>query len=761
MRRYILITSLICNSLMALAQGPVGTWADHLPYHAVYNIAAGKSEVIGSTEYALTIYNNEYQELRKLSKVNGLTDCGISSLAYSSATDSYIIGYTNTNIDILHGTNITNLPDIYNKYIAGNKVINRIRTIGSYAYIATSFGIVVIDMERMEVYDTWNPSADGGTNPVYDLTVMGSQIFAATEKGLFWGYSSNPGLSFFGNWRVVEGTIQGKLYNSVVSIDDRLFFNSPEEITAGDILFMMEETSISPVFNIPGTSIRSIEESSDKLIVSAGSKVFIFGPTGLEENEVTTYGWANPNASNAIMDGNVLYIADNDAGIVTSADLENFESFIPPGPYLNSNNEIFYYEGNIYVSGGAVDNAWNNLFSPLQIHLFTDRQWTSKVDYDSWDALRIRPFPGDPGRIFVSSWGGGLFEYNDGIITNHYDDSNSPLQTIIPGEQYVRICGLAFDQYNNLWITQSGVEGSIKVLKNDGSWIILPYTISAPTIGDILISSSGNKWIVLPRGHGLFLLDDNFTPENFSDDRYKRFIPKDQDGNPLPNIYSIDEDMDGNVWIGTDQGPAVIYTPDLMFDRDVAAYRIKIPRNDGTGLADYLLGTETITSISADGGNRKWFGTNSSGVYLLSEDATKLIRNYNSSNSPLLSDNVTSVEVDGKTGEVWIGTSKGIITVRETATAGSDMMNHVYAYPNPVRNDYSGEVTITGLMTNSNVKITDIGGTLVYETTSLGGQASWNLINYRGSRVSTGVYLIFCSSEDGSFSAVTKLLVIR
>jgi ligand-binding sensor domain-containing protein len=208
-------------------------------------------------------------------------------------------------------------------------------------------------------------------------------------------------------------------------------------------------------------------------------------------------------------------------------------------------------------------------------------------------------------------------------------------------------------------------------------------------------------------------------------------------------------------------GPVVYYNPGKIFTADLKASRIKIPRNDGSGLADYLLGTETVTSIAIDGGNRKWFGTMSSGAYLMTEDARKELIHFNTTTSPLLSDNLVKISINGVTGEVWFGTSEGIVSYRGDATTGNEDFSDMYVFPNPVREDYEGIVTVTGLVENSSVKITDISGNLVYETTSAGGQATWDLHNYRAERVKTGVYIIFCASDDGSLTKVTKLLVIR
>ncbi len=759
MKTWITIVLTFLN-LISIAQGPVGSWSDHLPYRSVKYIALGNEEIFGSTDYAISVYNINFNELHKLSKVNGLSDCGISTIGFSKEYSSLIIAYTSSNIDIFKDNVVTNIPDIYNKYVTGPKQINRIRTYGKYAYMATSFGIVLIDLAKTEIRDTWKPSDDGSANEVYDLTLAGDKIYAVTAQGLFKGNINNQGLSYFDNWEK-EASVGSAGLNAIASIGDLIFVNKKGKPASGDSIFLIQNNSITQFSNLPGVSNYTFETGSDKLVVSSGSLVTVFNESGEVDYSIESYGWAGINAVNAITDGNDIYIADLYNGIVKGTGHSTFTSYIPPGPYNNNCSNIYSEKGSVYVAGGLLDNIWNNTWRSFQMFIFEDRKWKSFLPPSTWDVMRIRPHPDDKSRIFVSTWGSGLYEFSGNDIINHWDDSNSPLPTIIPGAKYVRICGLAFDRNNNLWITQTGVENSIKVLTYDGDWIVLPYTIDAPTIGDIIITRTGMKWIVLPRGHGLYVLDDNNTPAIFNDDRYKKLNVKDQDGNPLPNVYSISEDLDGNIWIGTDQGPAVYYNRNTVFDNDIYAYRVKIARNDGTGLADYLLETETITSISVDGGNRKWFGTISSGVFLVSEDGKELIRNYNESNSPVLSNIISGTAIDGTTGEVWIGTDKGLVTVRESATDGAETMEKVYAFPNPVREDFNGEVVITGLQRNSRVKITDISGNLVFETNSTGGQATWNLSNYRGDRVSTGVYIILCSAEDASSTAITKLLVVR
>ncbi len=441
--------------------------------------------------------------------------------------------------------------------------------------------------------------------------------------------------------------------------------------------------------------------------------------------------------------------------------MTNSRALTLAGPVSNNAINISSVSGKTIICSGGVDASWNNLWNPLNLSVFEDNKWTLFSTDSLSDPMRSVIDPVDKNHFFVSTWGKGLLEFRNDAVVNQFTEKNSPLQTIIPGQPFVRICGMAMDRDRNLWITQTEVPGSIKILKPDGTWIVNPVTINAPTIGDIIITRTDKKWIVLPRGQGLFVLDDKKTPEYFDDDVYKKITVTTSDNEIISYVSCIAEDLDGNIWVGTDQGPVIYYNPDKIFDSDIKAFRIKIPRNDGSGLADFMLGTETITSIAVDGANRKWVGTLSSGSYLLTQDGTAQITSFNENNSPIFSNSVVSVAVDGKTGDVWFATTRGVISYRGEAISGLERFTDVYAFPNPVREDFTGNVTITGLMKDTRIKITDISGNLVYSTVSDGGQATWDLTTYNGRRVATGVYLAFCASSNGSSSCVIKILVVN
>jgi hypothetical protein len=762
MIRNLTIILIILLTEAVAAQSPVGTWTDHLSYNSARNIAIGEGVIYASTGSSVILYDKKNDELKKLTRVQGLSETGIGSISFSPEYNSLIISYISGNVDIVTNNIVYNIPDIKRKYIPGKKEIFRIKTTGKYAYLASSFGIVVLDISKHEIYDTWRPGANGETAEVYDVSVTADKIYAATSSGIYHAGLPGSGLSYYGNWNKIT-SLRGSSasYNAVLATGTRVYVNRPQQSPAGDSVFVIDNGASLFSYQ-PGTVNMSFDPCNGGFSITSKKSVSIYNSSGTLIKALSSFGSQVPDLAQAIVDGSDIWIADTGTGLIKGENMSSFIKMAIPGPYTNNVINISNSNGKTFIAGGAVNGSWTNLYLDLQVFTAENNSWNSLITGSIKDAMRVIGDPDNNNHYFVSTWGYGLLEYENNTLINKFDDSNSPLRTIIPGQPYSRICGLAMDKSRNLWIAQSGLsEGSIKVLKPDRTWITFPVAINALALGDILISKSGYKWVTLPRGPGLFIIDDNNTPENFNDDRYKTLLVKDNDGNILSNVLSIAEDLDGNIWIGTDQGPAVYYNTERIFDQDPRAYRIIIPRNDGTGLGDYLLKSETINSIAIDGANRKWIGTATSGAYLLSPEGLQKLVNYTEDNSPLYSNNVVSLAIDGKSGEVWFGTAKGVISERGDATSGGDKFKNVITFPNPVRPDYNGNVTITGLMRDTRIKITDVGGNLVYETVSDGGQATWNLKTFNGQRVSTGVYIVFCASSDGSSSAVAKMLVIK
>ncbi len=759
MQKILLILTFIFLNLILTAQTPVGSWSDHLVYTTANCVAVSADQVYASTGMSLLIYNKTYAELKKMSRINGLSENGISTIAWSEENKTLIIAYKSTNVDLLKNNIIYNLPDILRKYIAGKKMINKIRTNGRYAYLASSFGIIVIDLIKREIYDTWKPGIDSDGAEVLDIAFGNDRIYASTVMGIFTANLSDQGLSYFGNWERINSLPNpaGK-YTSLVFSGNKLYANLAGTGSAGDQVYVVGNSGSLFSF-LPGVTNTSFDPSSAGFTISSSGYVKYYTSNGVLTKTISSYGWAIPQISQGVIDNNDIWIADINSGLIKGENMNSFTALTLPGPVSNNAFNLYSLNGKTVISGGGTDNLWNNEGKSLAISVYENSSWTSISSGTVFDPLRTVIDPGNNNHIFVSTWGYGLLEYENNNLVKQYTETNSPLQAVMPGR--VRICGLAFDKSKSLWLTQSGVPGNIKVLRSDGSWVVNPVSINAPVIGDILITGKGQKWIILPKGNGLFVLDDNNTPDVFSDDKFKQFPVQDSENQVIGAVYSLAEDQDGSIWAGTDQGPVIYFNPENVFGSNLKASRILIPRNDGTNLGDYLLKTETITSIAIDGADRKWLGTAGSGAYLLSPDGKTQIINFNMRNSPIFSDSIISIAVDSKSGDVWFGTSNGVQSYRGDATVGSEKFTRVLTFPNPVREDFSGNVTITGLMKDSRIKITDVSGNLVYETVSQGGTATWDLKTYNGRRVATGVYLVFCASKDGSQSYVTKMLVIK
>ncbi len=760
MRLLLNITGLLALYSALNGQVPVGVWSDHLPYNKAGNIAAGREEIYASTGSSIIVYNKEFSELKKLSPVNGLSETGISTIAWSAENEILIVAYKSSNIDLVSKNTVYNIPDILNKYIQGEKKINRITTSGKYAYLATSFGIVVIDLIKKEIRDTWRPGPDSGLNEVFDVAFGNGKVYAATQAGAWFGDISNQGLAYFGNWDQITGFPDPDSRCTLVFFaGNKLYVNLSQASSTGDFIYSVDNGTTLFSF-IPGVFNKSFDKAPNGFIISSGSLLRFLNSDGSLKYSLSSYGWGTPDIRQAAAENGTVWMADMNYGLIKGENNNVFTSLSLSGPASEEVSNISYADGKIIICSGGMDHDWSGLGRDYAVSAFENDQFTNLVTGTYKDAVRSCIDPENSDHFFISTWGDGLFEYTGNTLIKHYDATNTPELTLNSGNSGIRIWGLAHDKNKNLWLTQTGNAGSIKLLRPDGSWIVNPLTINAPVLGDIISAENGQKWIVLPAGNGLYVIDDNDTPEVFTDDRHKNLIIIDTDEKVISNALSIAEDLDGNIWVGTDQGPVIYYNNERIFENNARANRIKVPRNDGSGLADYMLGTESITSISVDGANRKWLGTKNSGVYLLSPDGATMLKNYKTSNSPIYSDSIASVAVDNKSGEVWFGTAEGVLSVREVATSGAQKFTDVYSFPNPVREDFTGNVTIKGLMRDTNVKITDISGNLVYETISEGGQAAWDLTTFTGHRVATGVYLVFCSGGEGSAAFITKILVI-
>ena len=429
------------------------------------------------------------------------------------------------------------------------------------------------------------------------------------------------------------------------------------------------------------------------------------------------------------------------------------------------------------MATGGID-SWNNANVKEGVFWSDYHTWTklSNTYLEAKDVVDVASNPFNSNEAFIATWNDGLMQlswsdentrfektaqYNHYNTNGHLATLNADTSSSIYG--WIRVKSIAFDNAGNLWGANSQVNNPLFVRKNNGDWHSFSFTSTNTTnthLGDIVIDNIGQKWVIVPGGVGLVVYNDNNTIEDVQDDKDKVVNSSLGTGNlPSTSVYSLAKDRDGEVWVGTNKGIAVFYNPENVFSgNDFDAQQILV---EVDGYVEYLLANETVTAIAVDGANRKWLGTQNAGVFLVSPDGTEQIHHFTEQNSPLFSNTITDIAINHQTGEVFIGTSKGLISFISDATQGYEAHQNVSVYPNPVRPEFNGTIAIKGLVEDADIKITDLNGTLVHETTALGGQAVWDGKNGYGERVQTGVYLVFSSNSFGTETNVAKILFIH
>jgi ligand-binding sensor domain-containing protein len=425
---------------------------------------------------------------------------------------------------------------------------------------------------------------------------------------------------------------------------------------------------------------------------------------------------------------------------------------------------------NLYIAPGGRDASFIPIYTAPQIYHFNNTDWKNLSGYNNpllsktHDIVTIAIDPNDPKHVFAGTYGTGLLElYNDSAI-RRFTYGNSTLRNHSASDTAdIRVGGVTFDSKGNLWVVTSHNNNCLSMKQGD-KWTGFNIPIvNENDLGQILVDKHGQKWIQMRYGNmnpnSIMVFDDNNTPDNPNDDQSRLLNSTVGNGNiPGTTVLTMAEDLKGEIWIGTEKGVAVFYSPENVFSGyNFDAQRILVTQ----GLnVQYLLESETVTSIAIDGANQKWIGTDRGGVFLFSEDGTKQIYHFTAENSPLFSDRITCISLN-KDGDVFFATDKGVVSFRASATPGGDTNEDVYAFPNPVKEDFTGYIAVKGLVSNAQVRITDINGTVVYSTRAEGGQAVWDGKNFDGKKARSGVYLVYASNDTGTEKVVTKILIIN
>ena len=776
MKRLGLILSLLFIVNLLLANNLQEEWGTHFSYYSTKRICATENKVFGVANNHLYSITKEDGVIDTYTKIDGLSENEVIDIQYSKEYKSLIIVYTNSNIDILDAQgNIYNIPDLYLKNLSVDKTVNQITIDKEFAYLATNFGIVVVNIKKKEIANTYIIGPNATKVPINGLAIDEEYIYALSNEYIFKAPKEGKNLLDFNFWQ--EDKIPLGTSKSCKSLYK--FANSLFTIKSDSIVYQYT-TKWKNFYN--SGSYAKISTSGDRLFISAEYNGLIAYKNDLTVDTTIEYGTWDTDYDPQT---DTYYFATNTLGITSYKIGGPSSRYIPHGPKLTDGQRLVYSGDRMYLLNGRGNLTDRGYKQPI-ISFVENKQWKSLVPtemglYDyvayAFDVTSVATDPKDKSHWFFSTFGEGVFEVKNDKIINLYNHANTNGEIKSANSDYYhynRCDGLEFDSYGNLYTALSSVTNPISMYSVSTGWKNLDLKTSSYRFewSNSLIFTSKYRALLVTRSNPAILFwHDNKTPFDTSDDKTKYYQTNtwiDKDGksvNPT-YIYDAQEDKNGTLWVGSEMGPILLPNPDKIFtNNDYRCARVKINRDDDSGLADYLLDGETVYAIEIDYGNRKWLGTANSGLYLVSEDGTETLAHFTKENSPLSSNSISDLELNPKTGELFIATPEGVYSYKTDSTepVKEASKETIYAYPNPVRPEYSGNVIIGGLEDNSLVWITDASGELVFKDRTVGGSISWNCKNRTGQDVSGGVYFVLVSNEnsDKPKSVATKILIVR
>ena len=766
MKRLCLVLLLLSTVVSMRAQVGVGKWRDCLDYTRVEHLEPAGELIYAAARNGLFCYDTLYGTLTRLNKTSGLSDAGIATIAFDPLTSALVVAYTNSNVDIITDGKVHNLSDIKRSDISGDKTIYRIRFHDKLAYLATGFGIVVVDLQRYEITETLYIGPNGSYTTVNDLVFFGDSLYASTTQGLKCIASNEPHKGISDRW-ASDQRLQGWNISSLDCIGSRLlvaaYTYDPRQIT---------------LFSLHGSEVNTWNSGSIRALHAHSGGVAVVHEIGVARynaelellDSVSQYKWGDLDCYDAVAlaDG-TIWVGHLWDGLVRIRPDGTDDVFRPSGPYSQDNvYRIVPFERRTMICPGGHTTTYANSYLNANLPTTFGGAWSSLDNsggllngvYDLVDAA-VNPY--DTNETMVALWGYGVASVNNGVVQQLFnaDNTGGALQPYSVGDYTtLRTGALQFDRQGNLWILVSQSGNALVRRSADGSWTPFNTTAlhAAPQVDKLVCDSvTGYLW---------FCGRDNVIYVHDGDSRMARVSPNNGSKLATDAVNALVQDRSGNLWVGTNKGIKVIYDGYNAFKNGgngetspVQCSNITITNGE---FWEYLMAYESVTALAVDGANRKWVGTSSGGLYLLSANGQDQLLHFTAENSPLFSNKIIALAVQPRTGEVFVGTDRGVQVYRSTATyAESQPLDEVYAFPNPVRPDYDGPIAIKGFTRNANVHITDAAGHTVYTTQAFGGQAIWYGRNLNGQPVASGVYYVFAADAEGANRSVAKILIIR
>ena len=766
-----------------------GEWRAHTTFSLSTDVAACESYLAWATPGAVVLRYHENGEVRRLDKTNALTQSRVRLVACSPDVDDLlVVGYADGALEVLRGGRpVHYVPAIAEARIVGRRDVNRLRGLGGGLFaVAADFGYLLFDaVEGIFLQDIRFPER------TWDVALFGGDLYLATDAGLrvLRDFESQATLRDPEQYRPPAAALPGQdgpCYALKVQGERLLagfrnrFYALSEGGAAATLLRDQYGVDWSDLEGV-GADVVATGRVFDNVaaptaLYSAGGGDFVEldvcatvvrGAALAPGGQIGLVGVGPDERGSAlmIMDGHdrpCRTVALDGPSFATVFDVvaRGGVVAVAAGGYDIQGNQTFNFKG----AAELRDGRWTQLNDRSRAILQTSGNREAPYDYD---AVALGP----NSELYVGTYSEGVYrlgtEAEAEAVDRRYDKDNSPLGGVNGDSARTRVTDAQFDGQGNLWLANYGADDPLSVLTAGGEWFTFPLPCSAQdqVQGLALAEAPGGGLVAYLRdgSAGLIAYDTRGTIADASDDVCRNFGVS--DGLPNTDVESIAVDRDGVLWIGTISGVATLSCGDLG-DRDDCRARIPISRAVTDTILGELFAGEAIRAIAVDGGNRKWIGTGA-GLFLI-DDArdNPQLANYGEDDSPLLSNEITAMSYDGSTGLLWIGTDAGLVSFQTDATVGEPFAHaaDVEIFPQPVRPDYDGPITIRGLARDSNVKITDTQGRLVFEGDAVGGTATWDGRDYNGRAAVTGVYFVWGTATEAvrrPATVVGKIALVR
>ena len=790
---------------------PFEFWVDHLPYNTYKYTTSLDDYVFAASSNNVLVVNSNSDEISRYSRINGLTGSNITALKADEGSGTVWIGYANGRLDIWTSLGISSIAAIEETpSYTGLKRINDISFYDGMAYIATDFGLVEFDIATRLAGRTLLLGANFSPIAIESFDINPSGVAVAYSPAVNTEFLVGDLNETLPSWSTTDyrlGFDQVDPQHITYFPSEQRFIYAVDNLSSGTYLLALTENSsgqwtaedYSTPFQsgVGGQSIQDISTTANWLIITRE-----FNVLARESTAKNTFG-DSLNISSALFAQSVLrpiaavqheadgsiYIGNFKTGLIRVRDGSKVKRFLPPSPYSDRSYKVISYGngrnftfsnsldpggpesfGGVILAPGALTDLWTKTFVADGASVYSGQDWTNfsfEKLYSATDIVDAAFKISSTGasELYLSSWGKGLIKlegtsdpsFADTAAFFNTTNSGGVLKGVGGNASDLRTGGITFDENGTLWGVQSLVSTPLYSIDEEGNFSAYSLSPGADAVALKDIVAKDGMVFIQSRTNGLYGYSENDGVG------IKRQVSSGVGSGNLPSdkVLSMAFDNDGELWIGTDEGLVVLYSPENVFDgtgnRDARPILF-----EEEGVVQKLLGENPVSAIHVDGGNQKWLGTRGAGLFLVSPDGLRTIHQFTAENSPLLSNTILSIATDPTTGEVLIATDAGLIGFRGDATPGyKGFTPELHIYPNPVRPGYEGPIFIQGNSEDARIKVTDVSGALVYDMQAAGGQAQWDGTKLDGHPVASGVYIIYATDDLGEVTAQGKVLIVR